>query len=339
MSTVEWGTRGDKGNLVGIQSALNAPDFMNARRFKNSLKRYLNVASAQGWLNKKTVVTFGEYIGTWLVAVDEPLFVYHLPRQTIAMAPLLLSNARSFVKNLVTSCTSKEKITEAVFRTKAQDMARVYVKTFSELAREFKVTIVAGSIVLPEPSVINGELCIGDGPLENVTAVFAPDGSLHPELSRKMMLINRESSFTSSTAKTLPVFKTALGKLGVLICADSWYEGTYKAFEDDVDAVVVTSLAFEKGLASKPWMGYDGPPNNETYNKDDIGRITEREAWHKYSLPQKINLTKARAGQLVYARGKVWDIDSDGRSFSVKNGELFETPPTPSGECIMCLWL
>lgn len=61
-------------------------------------------------------------------------------------------------------------------------MAEQYQTLFGGLAKEFGVTLVAGSIVLPEPAIDNGKLKLGSGPLYNSSVTFGSDGQ--PSVSR-----------------------------------------------------------------------------------------------------------------------------------------------------------
>ena len=66
----------------------------------------------------------------------------------------------------------EHRFSEAQLRMKASRMADDYQRVFGGLARQFGVTLVAGSIVLPEPSLREGRLVAGDGPLYNVAVTF-----------------------------------------------------------------------------------------------------------------------------------------------------------------------
>ena len=87
----------------------------------------------------------------------------------------------------------------SLFRMKAREMAAVYQATFAALARDFGVTIVAGSILLPAPRISNGALEIGKGRLYNVTAVYGPDGRAHDQLTHKVYPISSELPFTAKS--------------------------------------------------------------------------------------------------------------------------------------------
>jgi hypothetical protein len=74
------------------------------------------------------------------------------------------------------------RLDEALLRMKAEQMAADYQSLFGGLAREFGVTLQAGSILLPEPRIDDdGQLHSGSGPLWNLSLVFGPDGRITGE--------------------------------------------------------------------------------------------------------------------------------------------------------------
>ena len=104
-------------------------------------------------LNEKTVVVFPEYIGTWLVAYEQKESLYQEPNIEAAMKALVMTNIFKFTAEWLTAPDVKDKTKYAALAMKGKQAGLIYQEVFSALAQEFKVTIAAGSIVLPEPSV------------------------------------------------------------------------------------------------------------------------------------------------------------------------------------------
>jgi hypothetical protein len=69
-----------------------------------------------------------------------------------AMNWLAVSNPLKFLRALI-SAKGESRLDDAHLRMKAKGMAKDYQALFGGLAKEFNVTLVAGSIVLPEPSL------------------------------------------------------------------------------------------------------------------------------------------------------------------------------------------
>jgi predicted amidohydrolase len=75
-------------------------------------------------------------------------------------------------------------------------MAGIYTSGFKSLAKEYSVTIIGGSILLQEPRVLNNKsIDLSNGSLENITAVFNPDGSIQSALTKKAFPIADELPF------------------------------------------------------------------------------------------------------------------------------------------------
>jgi hypothetical protein len=214
-------------------------------------------------------------------------------------------------------------------------MANAYFKTFSYLASKYEVTIVAGSIILPEPYTDEkGVLRVKPGEkLYNMTAVFNPNGSMSPQLVKKIYPIEDEKGFVcAADLNALPVFDTPTGKLGVLICADSWYP----------ELLAVPSYATGDGLWGKPWAGYNGGAMPGDVDKNDVGKITEREAWKKYAMGGRVASAHIGFGVNVFLRGKLWDLGSDGETVVTGDGHVLDGSPInieQAGASITNVWI
>ena len=336
---VAYGTNTHRGNLLGIQPFMVPGDYASEEGFRAKMDGYLGVALGRGWLDERTVVVLPEYIGTWLVAAGERPRVHQSPTIAAAMQTLVLSHPLSFARALP-SAKAKDVVKYGLFRMKAARMAGMYQRVFSGLARKHAVTIVAGSIVLPSPEVSHGELAIGDGELYNVSVVYRPDGSAYEDVVRKAFPIGAELSFTApACVAELPVFDTPAGRLGVLICADSWYPPAYEAMKAKrADLVAVPSYLAPDGIWEQPWRGYDGAPAPDDVDVRDVGGITEGAAWLKYALAGKLADAGIEHGINVFLRGDLWDLGSDGHTIVVRESTVVEAKHA-AGAAIVNSWL
>jgi hypothetical protein len=233
------------------------------------------------------------------------------------MTHLVLANPLPFLFALIAS-GERERMTAAVFRMRAGRMAGDYQTVFSTLARRHGVTVVAGSIVLAGPRVDDGRLIAGEGPLYNISAVFGPDGRIRPDLVFKVHPIPGEAGFTAPAhAADLPVFTTPAGRLGVLICADSWHPEVYETLaRRGADIVAVPAYLQPGNVWDAPWGGYTtGWPGDA--ERADAGRLSEGEAWMTYALAGRLPSGGARFGATAFLRGDLWDLGSDGANILV----------------------
>jgi len=103
-----------------------------------------------------------------------------------------------------------------------------------------------------------------------------------------------------------------------------------------VDIIAVPSYISGQFVWDNPWEGYNGAPTPGDVNQDDIGRITEGQAWDKYAL-SRISQTNARYGINVSINGILWDLGCDGRSSLIQDNSIVIT--SSIGPAILNLWL
>ena len=224
---------------------------------------------------------------------------------------------------------------------KARPMAETYQLTFDMLAAKFAVTIVAGSILLPDPSVRDGKLAVGNGQLYNVSAVFLPDGRLDPQLVRKVYPITDELPFVCpANPADVPVFDTPVGKLGVLVCADSWNSPVYKTLKQKgATLLAVPSYSAGDGVWQTTWRGYSGT-KTPADARADVGRITEGQAWLAHAMAGRATLEAGiTKGLNVFLRGNLWDLGADGTTIILNDKSGPKTAPRVDEAAFTCLWL
>jgi predicted amidohydrolase len=317
LSDVEsFGTDNGRGNLLALSPYVHTHDFSSEQAFYNMLEYYLSFAQRKKLLNDSTIVVLPEYLGTWLVAANEKKEMYKDTSITDALQRIVFSNLWSY-GNAYLSAKGTDKQKDAIFRMKANSMCTIYQNTFSKLAQQFKITIVAGSIVLPEPEIKNGILTIhSSGKLFNVSVVYNKNGKALSPLIKKTYTVSSEKSFTANAAsKDLPIYKTIAGNLGILIGGDAWNPENYTALQQKQVAILAVP-AFVAGNNSWDiyWNGYVGGKTPADVDKNDFGKITEQMAWLKYAMTKRAKTANIKNGVNVFLRGDLWNIGSDGQT-------------------------
>lgn len=334
-----FGTDGGRGNLLGIQPFMEPTDYLSEAAFAAKMGGYLAVAIEQGWLNPRTIVVLPEMLGTWLVIAGEHERAAQAPTLSAAMR---LVERRHLLALLARVPFAREKNRRAasIFRIKAQQMATIYMRVFGALADTYEVTIVAGSLVLPDPRVENGVLQAGSGPLYNTTPVFSPDGKVHNNLVRKVVPINQERPFvTAGHQDDLPVFETPAGRLGVLICADSWFPELYRVLEQrGAELLAVPSYLAPDDCWDQPWGGYNGAATPADVDPAHIGQLTEGQAWLTYALAGRLGSTNIAHGINVFLRGRLWDLGTEGHTVLRRGTEVHEAGHHDGAALINC-WI
>ena len=319
-------------NIVGIQPYMLETDYLTQQQFQDKLESYFKTANDQGFFRENTMVLLPEYLGTWLVIADEKKSVANAGNLTWAMAQLVLNHPLRFSTYYGKSEKESDRIAAALFRMKSQKMANIYQHVFNYLSKKYKVYIAAGSILLPGPEVKNGVLEVDiEAPIYNTSFIFAPNGDIFPQSIRKAFPIESEHPFvTASPTSAIPTFDLPFGKIGVLVCADSWYPESYQAIHG-VEVVLVNSYCAIDGAMDVSWAGYNGAPAPIDVDLNDIGVLNERQAWEKYALPGRIGISEAEIGANVFLRGKLWDLGTDGQPFFIRDGKLLEIEEAEKG--------
>ncbi|WP_010166868.1 carbon-nitrogen hydrolase family protein [Pseudomonas sp. PAMC 25886] len=335
---VDEGVPADRGNLLGIQPELFPADYQSLERLHLKLAAYLQKARDQGLVNDKTIVVLPEHIGTWLMVSGEKNELYQATNLKEAMNWLSASNPLLFLRALI-SAKGDDRIDDAYLRMKAPAMARDYQVLFGGLAKEFGVTLVAGSIALPNPSVSQGQLQIGHGALYNTSVVFDRDGFPVGQPQRQLYPIFDERGFIEpGDENTVSVVDTPAGRLGILIGSDSWYPDNYRKLnEQGAQLVAVPAFVIGRETWDKPWRGFKSvstPPEISLKPEE----LSEGEAWHRLTLISQQPISQATAGMSVFLRGQFFDMGSAGQSFLSSNGQVF-ADGNAHGARLLNVWL
>lgn len=335
---VDQGTPADRGNLLGIQPELFPTDYQSPERLHRKLAAYLQQAQDQGLLNEKTVVILPEHVGTWLMISGEKDELYQAATLAEAMNWLAASNPVQFARAWLTAKGSS-RLDDAHLRMKSRDMAKDYQALFGGLAKEFHITLVAGSIVLPEPNITDGRLKAGSGALYNSTVVFGRDGAPLGQPQRQMRpIFDQDEPSGTREASRINVVDTPAGRLGVLIGSDSWYPDNYRKLDEQgAQLIAVPAFVVGHGVWDQPWKGYKGLSVPDSVSLKP-GAVSEGQAWHQLTLTAQPPASKALAGMSVFLRGQFWDKPSSGQSFLSSNGQQFADSEA-RGARLLNLWL
>ncbi|KAF1067713.1 MAG: hypothetical protein GAK45_01587 [Pseudomonas citronellolis] len=303
------GQPSDRGNLLGIQPELFNADYQSEERLRLKLHAYLAKARDEGLLSARTVVVFPQHIGTWLFAVGEKPEVYDAQSLDSALRWMALSNPLKLARGWL-GAKGEDRMTDALLRMKSVDMAHDYQTLFGSLAHEFGVTIVAGSIVLPSPRVVDGVLRPGNGRLSEVSVVFGADGQPLGQPQRKLFPVEAEQRYLrGGDTDDLHIVDTPVGRLAVLISADSWHPEAYAALGAGKAALIAVP-AFAPGNQQwqNAWHAPIAPEDSDSAASATNGQNT----WQQQALPGQLPGSGAQAGIAVFLRGHLWNLGSSG---------------------------
>lgn len=341
---VQYGRDQGRGNLLGVQPWLVPADYASTDRLRAKLGAWLDDAVMHGLVNDKTIVVLPEYVGAWLVVVDEGADVIEAATIGDALTSLALAQPLEFAGALAAAPASVEDdMAYAAFAVKAEAMARAHVAVFGSLARDYGVVVTGASTLLPRPTVSDdGAIVVESGaPLQNVVLTFDSTGAPFVDVTRKVFPTADEQPFIEGAdVDELPVFDVPAGKLGVLVCADSWFPRPYEVLRDK-GAELLAVPVFVSGVNTwtAPWGGYSGhDAPRDVDEKSDIGVLREDEAWSKYAMPARAPRAGFTKALLVPLRGALWDLGDDGAALTV-NGGARERAAVRDGAALVSLWL
>lgn len=340
-----FGQPKEGGNLLAVQPWMVPEDYISEERFAAKMEGYLQAAQRRGLLGPATIVLFPEYFAAWLVLAGERRQAFD-PSLSLEgqVAPLLAaSHLPSFVASLKGPAgvrpTLAGRLQAALFRMRARQAARIYDRVCADLARRYDITLVGGSLILPGPARQGRRLTVHPpAPLQSCAGIYDPWGC-RAVVTKHYLLRDTEQTF-AWPGHSLPVVDTPAGRLGLLICADAWYDGPWLELRrQGAELVGVLSYSRPGGKWSQPWKGFDpGPPPADVTAEQlarDLGSLTEGQAWRRYAMARAREMG---AALLVGLRGRLWDLGSDGRCLGMLRGEPFEGPAT-EGAALVNLWL
>ncbi|SHM86817.1 Carbon-nitrogen hydrolase [Pseudomonas asturiensis] len=327
---INEGQPGEQGNLLGVEPELFPTDYQDLEHLHRKLAAYLQQARDQGLISAKTIVVMPEHIGTWLFASGEKNQFYQAATVDEAMKWLAWSNPFKFIQATL-GAEGEKRMDDAHLRMKSRAMAHDYQQLFGGLAKEFGVTLVAGSIVLPDPRVENGQLQVGTGALFNSSVTFGADGKPLGPAQRQLFANPYQKHYVKPAGDApLNVIDTPAGRLGILIGTDSWYPDSYARMnQQGAELIVVPAFVAGRTGWSSPWRG---ARTHKTPRLDlQPGSLSEGEAWHRLTLSTREPSSTARAGISVFMRGQFWNQGSSGQSFVSHNGQNVAEEPAQSG--------
>lgn len=288
------------GNLVGIQLVLKPEDFVKEEWWRERIEETLKKGKSSGIFDRKTIVILPEHTGTGLLFLDEKS---------------RFLNADSFELALKTK--GDNFTISDLFYLKAEKMAEVYVRTFSELAKQYNVPILAGTIILPNPKIVKGSLVLDPkGPLYDVAIPFAADGKLMDPLVKKTILTEEELKILSPGDSTQDRVWVVPGwKVAIFIGQEVFDVNLYNR------------------LVGRPVDGLISPSASYSDMKWQSLNLEDSNVWKQEGLAKYIKSTKAQDLVQVFLGGQLYGKNWNGKTFNLRdfsNEDQVESVETPT---------
>ncbi|WCL49423.1 hypothetical protein [Leptospira sp. GIMC2001] len=323
------GTNRKFGNLLASQPFFHPLDFYSEENYYKSLEPMLIRAKEEKILDSKSLMIFPEHVGSGLVLVGEKRPAYF--SSNVKDAVRFLKTSRKLeIAEIVgkcdpTKCKEIDKEIGAILRLKKDLIAEIYNNTFSKLADDYSVSIIAGSIMLPSPSIVKGVLVAGDGAIENVSVVYLPNGKAST-LIKKVHLNEWEKTIAvpgdlnQDFVVSVPAWKVA-----VLIGNDSFYESLYKKFySTKIDGIVSPA----SGLGNI----FHGLADSQ------VDGLQDQDVWIRYSIGKFIQQSRGKEAVQVFWKGVGWDLDPKGLTYTNREFDSISVAEDKPGPKLLNLY-
>jgi hypothetical protein len=311
--------KAQKGYFLGIAPYLIGEDYRSEDYLYWKLKAYFDYAKGEEvFLADRSVLTFPEHIGTWNVFMGEEESLLHCQTIMEAMEDMRIKHiVRYMWEYLFERSYSVDRKMETVFRMKGFQMATSYQNIFSRLASEYRVGIVAGSILLPQPKVIEGKITVTDGPIENVSFFFHSDGSVDPQIKRMKVAI--EDKETNSN----PIFYTQIGNLSIHFNGENWNE-QYDETDVMPSLLAIPGLSMTELAWSDEWIQSEDLMSNKTGNYIRTTTIANLEKWKKKVIRKKESSETNLNIINIFSTGKILGLEPTGDALLIKQGRFIQ---------------
>jgi predicted amidohydrolase len=234
-----------RANLIAVQARTTLGDYRDAGAFHAKIASLMRETARAADFSLPTLVSFPELIGMYLTFVP-----FH--RDDINdKSSLEKAGAKIYVKNIARvpeehNASPKAASRYLLFIEHALDAERIYLDTFSSLAREYGVYLAAGSIALPpiesEPSK-GGRHIADPTKVYNTSYLFSPRGVCLRRVPKVYMTAPFERRvFDGAPKSELVPVETPLGRVGVLVCWDGFHESLVEHYDGlGIDVLLVPS--------------------------------------------------------------------------------------------------
>ncbi|TGK53167.1 hydrolase, carbon-nitrogen family protein [Leptospira bouyouniensis] len=280
------GTDRKYGNLVGIQLVLKPEDYVKEEWWKERIEETLIQGKKSGIFDRKTIVIFPEHLGSGLIFLNEKSKFLN----SDSLSDALKTKGDNFTLN-------------DLLLSKANMMADVYVRTFSSLAKDYNVPILGGTIVLPNPKIVKGNLVLDPtGPLYNVAIPFSADGKLMEPIVKKSILSEEEQKvYAAGDINQDRIWIVPGWKVAVFIGQEVFDSSIYSRLTGKaIDGLISPSAVF---------------PNMKWSGKD----LSDMNVWKQDGMSKYIKTTRAQDLVQVFLSGHLFENHWNGKTFNLRD--------------------
>ncbi len=292
--------------LACVQSKLELDAYVSSLAFETWILEQVKLALESRDSHEAALVAFPELIGLPLL--------FFLERQVNAgkVQDAALELAReSWLDALKFGWQFQNFSASSFILPRATRLFEVFVKAFSNAARETNSFIAAGSSFLPgvELEAAKG-LHLADGRVQNVSFLFAPSGKILTRSPKLNLTAGLEKlvGLSRGRLEDMAAAVTALGRIATLICYDGFFERIVEK-ADSLGTEIIVQPSANAALWNGAWSA-------------DASKIEGQEWLARgimHGIQDRMNIRYALNPMLV---GKLFDLVFEGRSSISTNQSL-----------------
>lgn len=341
ITILEHGQKSENGNILGIQTYMIVPDYSTKERFYKKLDNYLSIAKEKNLLHLNSILVFPEHIGSLLFFVDEKKDVTNAETWENAVQIMIYSRISDQLKNVILgSSTNTALQLKTLFKQKSKLMLDAYIQTFSKLSSQYKVKIIAGSIILPEVQVQNGSISIIGEKLYNYSFVFNSKGKIS-DYTAKTNLSDLEKHILNSQNISKTLSKSKNTHLGILISNDTIYENSFNYYTNkNINALISPAFSFNfKGIDWEHILPIHDIEIDQLPipNFENIPNLNSK--WLKHSLKNKLSQASIPLGIQVFLKGNLFQYVPDGYSYIIFDYNKIKVLTYENQPGLVSIWL
>ncbi len=264
--------------LVSVQMKLAVRDYDSLKTFQAKMKQLMEKITDRRNPRFPALVVFPEDVGLLLIALENKDTLTGV--QTIEEA-IKKMTMKYFFPTFWNRMKYHISWVPALYFYLHQSIAETYFHTFSMLAEEYQVYLVAGTVALPHYHIEQDRLLSIKEPLGpeiyNTSYFFSPDGKVIGYQDKVHLLeLEQEQGLhlTPGNLKDIKVFDTDIGKIGIAICLDAFKEEVIDRLRKQHADILIQPSA-----NPKPW-----DKEQQVEWLESSYRFTHQQKYFKYGI-------------------------------------------------------
>jgi predicted amidohydrolase len=304
--------------LFAVQAHITAADYAGPEHFARKISSLFDAINHQrertvsGSYRYPALAVFPEDIGTFLVLSPFYSLVDDAPGLEEALRRIVY---RRLPRVAWHRARYRASAMRSLFLMAARPIYEIYYRTFSSLARRHGLTVVAGSVLVPENRYGYTDTFQLDprlGSLYNLSLTFNPRGEVIHATRKINLLSGLEAALELSPGpeQELRPFEVAGVRCGNMICYDGFLRGHSPDFRPVAQRLVSQGAEILTQPSANPASWLDPWPH-----RPQGSSISQRDAWMKDGLMGVMELrTEALYGVNPMLNGRIFDLLFEGQS-------------------------